>query len=122
MEGDWFLFPWGVGGVVAYDNYVNSELLAQAIRLSQELICRYLEIKMLHELNPEVPLVHKLHLNKLWVTTRMDLTPDPRQLWDSLDKKRIRGTIRKTEREGIQVILDDTQEGINQFSICSENP
>lgn len=102
-------------GLIAQDTEVASLLLKKAIDLTREMDCRYLEIRSLHELDPLLVKEYALRSERYWITSRIDLTPGKEHLWKALDKKAVRWAIKKADKLGVQVKLDDTKKGIDTF-------
>lgn len=103
------------GGLLAIDTDVSGKLLASARELAGTLRCDYLELRSLDELDPDVARQQELECVKYWTTTRIDLAPGTQKLWKRLDRDGIRWAIGKAHRSGLQVSIDDSERGIEQF-------
>ncbi len=103
------------GGVLATNPSAASALLSRAKELAKVLRCNYLELRSLTALEPELIREHKLNCNQYWITTRLDLSPGTQRLWKNLDRDAIRWAIGKAARQGIRVLTDDTEKGLEQF-------
>ncbi|MCC7162178.1 MAG: GNAT family N-acetyltransferase [Anaerolineae bacterium] len=103
------------GGLLAVDADVAGRLLASARELARTLRCDYLELRSLDELDPDVARQQELECIKYWTTTRIDLAPGTQKLWKRLDRESVRWAIGKAHRSGVQVSIDDSERGIEQF-------
>jgi FemAB-related protein (PEP-CTERM system-associated) len=103
------------GAVLSTDQKTESLLICQAIDLSRELRCKYLELRSLHRMSPETVEERNLHCRQEWITTRIDLSPGVERLWKNLDKDFVRWAINKARKQGVTVELDATERGINLF-------
>ncbi len=103
------------GGLIATDNESAMQLVACAIELTQELKCKYLELRCLEEMDQEVVQEHRLQCVQNWITTRIDLTVGAERLWKHLDKNAVRWAINKGRRNGLRVNIDNSRKGIDTF-------
>jgi FemAB-related protein (PEP-CTERM system-associated) len=102
-------------GVLSDDDESAIALVRQAEALSRELRCRYLELKHLHRLSPAITEPLSLTGVEHWVTTRVDLSIGRDQLWSRLDRDFVRWAIRKAEKSGVRMELDNSTAGIERF-------
>jgi FemAB-related protein (PEP-CTERM system-associated) len=103
------------GGVLARDAGTASLLVSRAIELTRELNSKYLELRSLEEIDPNVCRANELHCERYWITTRIDLSPGIQQLWKALDKNAVRWAINKARKEGVHVDVDETPVGMDTF-------
>ncbi|MCC6862086.1 MAG: GNAT family N-acetyltransferase [Bryobacterales bacterium] len=103
------------GGLLTLDRASARALLAEAVRLSRELRCAYLELRSLDEFDPELASEFGLAVSRHWVTTRVDLSAGVDRLWKALDRDAIRWAINKATRGGMTFEDDQSQAGIDLF-------
>jgi FemAB-related protein (PEP-CTERM system-associated) len=103
------------GGVLGRDREVVSALVTRAIELTRGLGCSYLELRSLMPMDAEMVRLSGLRCEENWVTTRVDLSPGPEQLWKALDKNAIRWAIKNAQRKGVHVELDLSAQGMQMF-------
>ncbi len=103
------------GSVLATDPSVANELIASAIQSTQELDCKYLELKSLNNLDIAPTSLESLELDRNWITSRIDLTPGEEQLWRRLDKDAVRWAVKKASKNGIRVDEEHSERGVEIF-------
>jgi hypothetical protein len=88
-----------LGGACSDSGAVNSMLVARAIELTRDLDCDYLELRNLREED-----CRQLIKYGSYFTFRLNLNPDPEELWRSI-RSTNRTYIRRAEKTDLQVIL-----------------
>ncbi|MFQ5698648.1 MAG: lipid II:glycine glycyltransferase FemX [Myxococcota bacterium] len=103
------------GGPIAASDGIAQALVAAAIDRTRELGARYLELRGLEPLSPEILGEHPWRLSRGWLTHRLDLTPGRDALWKALDKNSLRWSIGRARRNGLRVETDSTRAGADRF-------
>jgi FemAB-related protein (PEP-CTERM system-associated) len=87
-----------VGGVLATDDLVAHQLIEAAVRLSDELDVKHLELR--HEQRYSHPAFNYEQTEK--VHMRLPLPSSPDELWKAIGPK-VRNQVRKAEKEGLSI-------------------
>jgi FemAB-related protein (PEP-CTERM system-associated) len=102
-------------GVLSNDDDTAVALIRRGAELSAELRCQYLELKQLRRLPATVTRHLDLQEVEHWVTTRIDLSIGRDKIWSLLDRDAVRWAIRKAEKSGVRMELDNSVAGIDRF-------
>lgn len=103
------------GGVLADDPEVSRQLIEKAKSLSENLDCKFLELRTTTPLEHAVQEACGLQLERNWITTRIDLTVGIEALWKAIDKDAARWAVNKARRLGSRVTQDNSKSGIDLF-------
>lgn len=103
------------GGLIARNREAACLLVQQAIKLTKELGCKYLELRTLDEIDPAVVRENNLRSCQHWITTRIDLTIGTERLWKALDKDAVRWSIKKGRRNGLRIEVDNSSGAVETF-------
>jgi FemAB-related protein (PEP-CTERM system-associated) len=103
------------GGIVARDAAVVHALLDQAIAMSRDLKCAYVELRSTMGVDEQIAEQLGLRTDRGWIATRIDLSSGVEALWKDLPKDAVRRPIRNAREAGVHIQKDATLEGMETF-------
>lgn len=103
------------GGLLADTPAIAALLIARAIELTRDLKCKYLEIRSLEDIDPKISHQYGLHIQKTWITTRIDLAVGVDRLWRNLPGDSGRRSINRAYKKGLRIELDGSSAAIDTF-------
>jgi len=103
------------GSVVARDDATAAALVDAAVAVGTQRRAGYLELRALDPPSPSVLGDRPWELRRSWVATRIDLTPGVDAIWKGLDKNSLRWSIRRAEKNGVEIVQDPSVEGMRLF-------
>jgi len=103
------------GGLLARNCAAASLLIDKAKELTRELNCKYLEMRSLEGIDPEVVSRHGLQCERYWVTTRIDLGEGIEAIWKALPNDSGRRSIHRARKKGLRHEIDSTEQGVHRF-------